>query len=134
MFRWICILSHIKCRNVIFNYIWNPKQIRMLQKPCYNRHVPDIWCTSIEIVFTSENCLRSKWSWLMWHIFIDLIERLRIAVERRSPKPDMVPRSRLQDTENELTIRNQVRLFININKSEIKMCYQFAYCRKWWKV
>ena len=40
---------------------------------------------------------------------VDLIERLRIAVERRSPKPDMVPRARLQDAENELTIRNQVR-------------------------
>ena len=43
-------------------------------------------------------------------VFIDLIERLRIAVERRSPKADMVPRSRLEEAENELTIRNQVRL------------------------
>ena len=43
-------------------------------------------------------------------MFVDLIERLRIAVERRSPKPDMVPRSRLEEAENELTIRNQVRL------------------------
>ena len=43
-------------------------------------------------------------------MFVDLIERLRIAVERRSPKPDMVSRSRLEEAENELTIRNQVRL------------------------
>ena len=43
-------------------------------------------------------------------MFVDLIERLRIAVERRSPKLDMVPRSRLEEAENELTIRNQVRL------------------------
>ena len=48
-------------------------------------------------------------------MFIDLIERLRIAVERRSPKPDMVPRSRLEEAENELTIRNQVRLMCQLS-------------------
>ena len=38
----------------------------------------------------------------------DLIDRLRLAAERRSPKPDMVPRRQLDDTEEELAQRTEV--------------------------
>ena len=39
-----------------------------------------------------------------------LIERLRAANERRSPKLDMVPRQRLQEMEEDLETRSQVNM------------------------
>ena len=65
-------------------------------------------------------------------VFVDLIERLRVAVERRSPKPDMVPRTRLQDVESELAIRNQVSFVLNyvplVINVKLKLCNNVIMC------
>lgn len=46
-------------------------------------------------------------------LLVDLIERLQLAAERRSPKHDMVPRSQVEEAEEELGRRTEVGISIS---------------------